>query len=148
MPISLAKVRDRTVAAKLFLEAEALFGDEKPEINVEYRPSVLTPAFESELRSYGDQSEGWAKLVSKLVAAWDVQAESGEPQSLDFEALRVVPGPFLTAVVAAIRGHLAPNSTTDGNSEGGSSPEGSSETSPSTTHSFERPATPASQPGN
>lgn len=148
MPISLAKVRDRTVKASLVLESEALFGDEKPTLVVEYRPSVLTPAFESELRQYGENSDGWAKLVSKLVSSWDFLGEDGQPVPLTFESLREVPGPFLTVVVAAIRGHLSPNLTTGGNSGDGSSPEGSSDSSPTTTRSFERPAPPASQPGN
>lgn len=148
MPISLAKVRDRTVHASLTLESEALFGDEKPSIEVDYRPSVLTPAFESELRLYGEHSDGWAMLVSKLVSAWDVLAEGGQPQSLEYEALRAVPGPFLTAVVAAIRGHISPTTATAENSDDGSSPEGSSAASPNTIHSFEQPASAASPPGN
>jgi hypothetical protein len=148
MPISLAKVRDRVVVADVPLKSKALFGDEEPMLHVAYRPSVLTPLFESELAAYGTHSDGWAKLISRLVDSWDFQGEDGKPQSLEFEALRAVPGPFLAVTVAAIREHIAPSPKTDEESADGSSPEASSEASPTTTHSFERLDTPASPPGN
>lgn len=148
MPISIARVAARTVRADLELESEAIFGDEKPHVQLEYRPGVLTPAFEAELREHGDNADGFALLVSKLVAAWDIEMEPGVPAPLDYESLRLMPAPLLGAVVLAVREHIRPNPTTGENSVDGSRRMDSSDPSPNTSHSFERRAMPASPPGN
>ena len=90
------------------------------EIRLRYKPYVMTPRFEDELTTYGAKAEGWAVLVSKLVASWDLELEEGVPVALEPEALVAVPGPILKGIVLAINEHASPKAKSAESSGAGS----------------------------
>lgn len=79
------------------------------DIQLTYRPYVMTPEFEDELATFGSKAEGWAVLVEKLVASWDLELEEGEVVPLEKTALVQVPGPILKGIVLAINEDASPN---------------------------------------
>lgn len=82
MPLSVSQLTgqsERTVKLQFLGE----------EINITYRPGAYTPEFE-ELTIF----DGLLRIVS----AWDLLGDDGQPYPLTREALQVLPSPFLTAV--------------------------------------------------
>lgn len=126
MPLTVSKLLGKTAEADLDIEGEKL--------HVVYRPGALTPALESELRKWGEKSEGWADLLVHLLVSWDLQGDGGKPVPIEFVrptpakmkdgkelepekpasgALMDLPGWFLATVVTKIREDMSPNRKTD-----------------------------------
>lgn len=102
MPVRLAALRAKETPLVYTVED---VGD----INLKYRPYVMTPEFEDELSTYGSKAEGWAVLVSKLVSEWDLEETEGVVFPLDAKKLLAVPGPILKGIVLAINEDASPN---------------------------------------
>lgn len=115
MPIQLAALRAKET--DLVYDVEGV-----GEIRLAYRPYVMTPEFEDELTTYGSKAEGWAVLVSKLVASWDLEEEEGKVFPLDAKELVRVPGPILKGLVLAINEDASPNRKSAESSGAGSFP--------------------------
>ena len=129
MPLTVQKLTGNTVEADIRVKLPG--GSEEGEpMHLVYRPGVLTPALENEFRIYGQSSEGWAALIARLVASWDLQDGDGKPVPLEYVpatdkkpaggALLELPGWFLQAVVAGVRENLSPNPRTGETSAGSS----------------------------
>lgn len=133
MPLTLQKLTGATVSSSVDL---AIPGQEEKEtIALVYRPGVLTGTLETSLRKYGDSSEGWAALVSKLIVSWDLEREPGEPYPLEYVPAKVeqkdgkdvivepasgalleLPTWILQGIVEGVKGDLRPNPKSAGTS--------------------------------
>lgn len=113
MPIRLAALRAKETP--LVYEVEGV-----GEIRLSYRPYVMTPEFEDELTTYGAKAEGWAVLVERLVASWDLELEEGVVCPLEKSALLQVPGPILKGIVLAINEDASPKAKSVESSGAGS----------------------------
>lgn len=120
MPLTVSKLTGATVQGKIRIKVPGEPGDGE-ELAVTYKPGILTAALENELSAYGQRSEGWADLVSRLVVSWELTGEDGNPYPLQKEALMALPGWMLQAVVFGIREDLSPNSKTIGETSAASS---------------------------
>jgi hypothetical protein len=101
MPINLSNLKNdkRTVTAHYF-------GDE---CGVTYRPSELTPTVESAIRD----AEGNTVLVDtlcKLIVAWEVMGDDGQPLPIEPDTLGNLPSAFLGAILQACRDDMLPKS--------------------------------------
>lgn len=133
MPLTLQKLTSATVASTVDLKIPGQ--EETEKVALVYRPAVLSGSLESELRRFGDSSEGWAALVSKLVVSWDLEREPGEPYPLEYVpakieeqdgkpvivepaggALLELPTWILQAIVEGVKGDLRPNPKSAGTS--------------------------------
>lgn len=113
MPIRLAALKAQEAPLTYTVEGVG-------EIDLAYRPYVMTPEFEDELAQYGAKAEGWAALVEKLVARWDLELEEGVVVPLEVEHLRKVPGPILKGLVLAINEDASPKTKSAESSGAGS----------------------------
>lgn len=127
MPLTLQKLTGATVASSVDLRIPGQ--EETEKVALVYRPGVLTGKLEDDLRKFGDRSEGWAALISKLVVSWDLEREPGEPYPLEYVPARIerdaggnekivepaggalldLPTWILQGIVEGVKGDLRPN---------------------------------------
>jgi hypothetical protein len=133
MPLTLQKLTSATVASSVDLKIPGQ--EETEKVALVYRPGVLSGTLEGELRRFGDSSEGWAALISKLIVSWDLEREPGEPYPIEYVpakieerdgkpvivepaggALLELPTWILQGIVEGVKGDLRPNPKSAGTS--------------------------------
>jgi len=120
MPLTVKKLTSAVVNSTIDVKIP---GQSEPEkVRIGYRPGILTSQLEEELREYGDRSEGWADLVSRLVVSWDLELEEGVPLPVEKDSLREVPGWLLQSIIVGIREDMVPSRKTAETSGGSFSP--------------------------
>ncbi len=128
MPLTLQKLTGATVASTVDLKIPGQ--EEAEKVALVYRPAVLTGKLEDDLRKYGERSEGWAALVSKLIVSWDLESEPGVPVPLEYVpavieqdpetgrdrivqpasgALMEIPTWILQGIIEGVKGDMRPN---------------------------------------
>lgn len=117
MPISLAKVRERTK------ELDVDLGDGDT-VHIVYRPGVYTVDFESELKA--GQAEGDRSVITlaicKVIADWDVYEDDAQKRKLALEpdAVKALPMVVMVPMFEAINEDMRPKRKTGGSFSDGS----------------------------
>ena len=101
MPIELNQLKANTRAIIV-----PYFGDS---VTLTYRPSVLTPNRESEIKAAASEGDNSAMLeaISELVVEWDMLLD-GKPLPHTVDVLRELPSALLTAIFQGIGEDMAP----------------------------------------
>lgn len=97
MPIRLADLENDERTCEVEYEGETG--------NITYRPSLYTPALEDEYQTSMETNRptgAMCKMLAKILVAWEVLDEEGEPIAIEFEVLRQLPGRFITVMMNAI----------------------------------------------
>lgn len=99
MPLNLANIKNdkRTVTINYFGE----------ECQVTYKPSVLTPTVEDELRAAEDTG-ALIETLCDMITAWEVVGENGEPLPIAPEVMGGLPNALLGAIMQGCREDMIP----------------------------------------
>ena len=99
MPLNLANIKNdkRTVTIKYF-------GDD---CQVTYKPSVLTPTIEDELRA-SDDTHALIDVLCEMITAWEVEDEEGAPLPITPDVMGNLPNALLGAIMQGCREDMIP----------------------------------------
>lgn len=82
------------------------------DMTVSYRPGALTPAEQDrimDLMEKNRQGPAFAKIISRLVASWDLTGDDDQPYPVTEESLRDLPMDFLANVLNTLMDAQRPN---------------------------------------
>ena len=79
------------------------------EINVEYKPSAITPIFQSKMRKM-DTSDAMnmVEAVSVMLVSWDVLGDNGKPIAITTNTLGTLPIAFVSKVITSVFEDMQP----------------------------------------
>lgn len=82
------------------------------EVQVTYRPGVLTPEEDDRLqvaRAENGLTDALIDLLTRLIVAWDVVGDDDKPLAITPATLRTLPNALLLNIVAAAQEDMVPN---------------------------------------
>jgi hypothetical protein len=98
------------------------FDWEGNDVHIEYRPSAITPIFQSKVVKMDTKdSMNIVDAVCTMLTGWDVLGDNGKPIEITAETLGSLPIEFVTRIVQIVFKDMKPGTAEEKKSSGGGS---------------------------